>query len=140
MSIVDLAKARAFADSIHGRTMDDSWSDAADWIRELADEVESLQRALADERADRLAASLEVTKLADEVESLQRLFTSAQGRAATAEVEREKLAAERDAAVAGLQELYNAISSMLREARHIADNHPDPAATGAAMRILESKP
>jgi hypothetical protein len=69
--------------------------------------------------------------LANEVESLTAQLATAQQSASTA-------TAERDAAVAGLQDLYAGVAAMLREARHVADNHPDPAASGAALRILGS--
>jgi hypothetical protein len=108
MSIVDLAKARAYAE-----VLDDEpdGGTAADWIITLSDEVESLEHA---------------------VESARRSEQAALADAAT-------LQAERDAAVAGLQELHRSIVDMLREARHIADNHPDPAAAGAAMKILSER-
>lgn len=70
-----------------------------------------------------------VHALADEVELLQSTLATAQDGERTA-------VAERDAALAGMQEIYNSVVAMLREARHVADNHPDPAAAGAALRIL----
>lgn len=108
MSIVDLAKARAFAEYLDDEP---DGGTAADWILQLADEVESLERAISAARSSEQAA------LAD---------------AAT-------LQAERDAAVAGLQELHTSIVAMLREARHIVDNHPDPAASAAALRIMNER-
>lgn len=47
MSIVNLAKARAYADWIDG----DGDETAAEWIQALADEVESLTRTVAELRA-----------------------------------------------------------------------------------------
>jgi hypothetical protein len=80
MSIVDLAKARAFAD----RTDDET---AADWIRELTDEVESQERALMQERRDG-------QDLADRLGAAED---------------------ERDALFAALTELYGSISELLAE-------------------------
>lgn len=105
MSIVDLAKARAHAASLRIGSSEHELS--ADWIEELADEVESLTVALDTARATRDAAVADTKKLQD----------------------------ERDQALAGLRELYERIGAMLREARHIIDHHPDPAASAAAMRI-----
>jgi transposase-like protein len=61
VTIADLAKARAYADAI-------DWDDdmAADWIRELADEVESQERALRTARASEQAALADATRLAEE--------------------------------------------------------------------------
>lgn len=61
MSVVDLAKARFYADVVA-----ESEAEAADWIRDLADEVESLQRALFVERQDGQALAAQVGKLTDE--------------------------------------------------------------------------
>jgi hypothetical protein len=105
MSIVDLAKARAYGEIMISGPVDET---AGQWILELADEVESLERVLSASRATTQTA----------------LSTAVE------------LAAERDAAVAGLAELYERIGEMLREARHLAEHHPDPAAAGAALRIL----
>lgn len=67
MSIVDLAKARAFADVVA-----ESEADAADWIRDLADEVASLQRALIQERQARAALVTENTDLHTGLEQVLR--------------------------------------------------------------------
>lgn len=82
MTIVDLAKARAYAAT--GLTCTDT---AADWILSLADEVESLTRAL---------------------EAVRRSEQAALADAAT-------LQAERDAAVAGLRGLYEDVVKFLKE-------------------------
>lgn len=105
MSVVDLAKARAHATSLRIGSSEHELS--ADWIEELADEVESLQRALVQERQQYAALSAQMSATQDENEQLH----------------------------AGLGELYERIGAMLREARHIIDHHPDPAASAAAMRI-----
>lgn len=71
MSIVDLAKARAYAEHIEDET-------AAEWVRELADEVESLERLLAATRLTTQAALSEAAGLAAErsstVEALRELY------------------------------------------------------------------
>lgn len=67
MSIVDLAKARAFADVVA-----ESEADAADWIRDLADEVASLQRALIQERQARAALVTENADLHTGLEQVLR--------------------------------------------------------------------
>lgn len=66
MSVVDLAKARAYAAT--GLTCTDT---AADWILSLADEVESLQRALTQERQ---ACAALVTENADLGTGLEQLL------------------------------------------------------------------
>lgn len=67
MSVVDLAKARAFADVVA-----ESEADAADWIRDLADEVASLQRALLKERQDYAALVTENADLHTGLEQVLR--------------------------------------------------------------------
>lgn len=78
MSIIDLAKARAYADAIDDET-------ASEWIRELADEVESLQRAVEQERRISHAVGAEL---------------DAVGRS-------------RDQAVAGLEEVYRTVARLI---------------------------
>ena len=102
MSIVDLAKARAYADATGDET-------ARDWIRELADAVESLERALAASRATSQAALSEGVRLA----------------------------AERDEFERGLRELYDSVVAMLNKARALTEHHPHPVAAGAALAILK---
>lgn len=80
LTLVDLAKARAFADVVA-----ESEAEAADWIRELCDEVESLTRALATARDSEQAALAEAA------------------HAST----------ERDTAVAALVQTLNTISSLI---------------------------
>lgn len=66
MTIVDLAKARAYAAT--GLTCTDT---AADWIISLADEVESLTVALDAARVTRDAAVADTKKLQDKNEQLR---------------------------------------------------------------------
>lgn len=76
MSIVNLAKARAYADGIEDET-------AQEWIRELADEVESLKRVLDASRATTQAALAEGVALAADLEQAReerdQLFTALTG-------------------------------------------------------------
>lgn len=81
---------------------------AAEWIQTLADEVEALERLLAATRATEQVALGEAARLAVENRELR----------------------------AGLRELYERIGAMLAEARLIAEHHPDPAASAAALRIM----
>lgn len=81
MSIVDLAKARAYAE-----TIDTDDGTAADWIFTLADEVESLQNAIASARRSEQAALSDAALAAD----------------------------ERDAAMTALSELHTSIVTLLR--------------------------
>lgn len=64
MTIVDLVKARAYADGIEDET-------AQDWIRTLADEVESLERALVTTRASEQAALADATAAVEEAVTLR---------------------------------------------------------------------
>jgi Mg2+ and Co2+ transporter CorA len=79
-TIVDLAKARAYADAIEDET-------SAEWLRELADEVESLQRSLESARRSEQAALSDATAASE----------------------------ERDATLAALRELYDSIVTMLSD-------------------------
>jgi len=65
MSIVDLSKARAWAEAV---CEDEA---ARSWIEELADEVESLERSLNASRATSQAALSEAARLAAENESMR---------------------------------------------------------------------
>lgn len=78
MSIVDLAKARAFADGLPDHT-DQTTDMARDWILSLADEVESQEAALELSRRHhdemkRLARHLE-TELDVAVTTLKALYS-----------------------------------------------------------------
>jgi len=85
MTVVDLVKARAYAAATEANEIGDHI--AADWINELADEVESQERTIRELRA--LVADVEA--------------------------DAAKLLAERDAVLATLQELFGSVSKLLSE-------------------------
>jgi hypothetical protein len=71
LTLVDTAKARAWADSI----VDVAGADTArDWVHALADEVESLQAALTTARASEQAALADATAAVEENTMLRTAF------------------------------------------------------------------
>lgn len=81
MTIVDLTKARAYAESI-SHDPDRMTLHAADWIRELADEVESQQRAVETARRSEQDALADAAHLAAENEQLRAALTDICGQLA----------------------------------------------------------
>jgi hypothetical protein len=71
MTIVDLAKARAFAESLDRSGHVDPEGRTADWINDLADEIESMERALVLARRSEQAALADAARLAEENDLLR---------------------------------------------------------------------
>ena len=78
MTVVDLTKARTYATVLDH----DDQDEAADWIRELADEVESQQRALEAVRSSEQRALAEGAELAAENAQLRAALTDICARVA----------------------------------------------------------
>jgi hypothetical protein len=79
MSIVDLAKARAYAESLAASRHLDPEGHAADWILSLADEVESLERTVESARRSEQAALGDAAKASEERDGLFVALTGLYG-------------------------------------------------------------
>lgn len=81
MSIVDLAKARAYAEFLESIDLarDAGQHGAADWIISLADEVESLQRGIESARRSEQAALADAAKASEERDQVLAALTDILG-------------------------------------------------------------